>query len=64
MLKRLNALTIEGTDRIYNIIMKGPFEETNKKIQHLEPIIVETHKLSLDEIYRYEVKGENHEPIA
>lgn len=59
MLDKLDALSIEGDQRIYNIIMKGNQEENINRINEMEPMIVESHLLSLDEIYRYEVKGES-----
>lgn len=57
MFNKLNALSVEGTQRIYSIIMKGNRDENLAKITDLEPSIIETHNLTLDEIYRYEVKG-------
>ena len=57
MFNKLNALSVEGTQRIYSIIMKGNRDENLAKITDLEPSIIETHNLTLDEIYRYEVEG-------
>lgn len=55
---RLQALSIEGNQRIYNIIMKGDRDDNLAQIEKLKPIIVESSELSLEEIYRYEVKGD------
>lgn len=57
MLNKLNALSIDGDQRIYNIIMKGDRNENQKLIESLEPMIIESTNMDLDEIYRYEMKG-------
>ncbi len=57
----LRSLSIEGDDRIYTIIQKGKKDEETKKIQELKPFILEYSKMDLDEVYRYEVKGEKYE---
>lgn len=58
LLNQLDALSIEGDQRIYSIIMKGDLDENQQRIESLEPMIIEAQNLSLDEIYRYEVKGD------
>ena len=63
LLKRLNALSIEGNQRIYNIIMRGDRDAAKAAIDKLEPLIVESTSMTLDEIYRYEVKGDSNEKI-
>ncbi len=57
----LRSISIEGDDRIYTIIQKGKKDEETKKIQELKPFILEYSKMDLDEVYRYEVKGEKYE---
>lgn len=54
----LKPLSITGTERIFTLIIKGVYDEIMKNISTLDPIVVEHSTLSLDEIYRLEMDGD------
>ena len=61
LLDKLNPLNITGQDRIFSVILKGSKQGTDQKINDLNPLIIETVPISLEEIFIYELEESNHD---
>ncbi len=54
----LNPLHISGDKQIFTLYLRGNKEELKTKINQLNPLLVETAPVSLEEIFIYEVGGD------
>ena len=52
-----NLMHISKIGSVYNIIVKGSFEETQNAIKTKEPILMERISLTLEEVFIYELGG-------
>ena len=50
-------LNISKTGSVYNLIIKGDSDESYKKLQANEPILLERVSLTLEEVFIYELGG-------
>ena len=54
--KILNPLNVSGKERIFTLILKGDKEQLDESIKALDPLIFEHNRVSLEEIFIYEVE--------
>lgn len=57
----LNILHEQKTGRLRTLIIRGTAEETEAKLQEINPVFTDILPLTLEEIFIYELGGENYE---
>ena len=57
----LHPLNVSGKERIFTLILKGNKEELDQKLENLNPMLVEHNRVSLEEIFIYEMEEEDHD---
>lgn len=57
--KILDPLHISGKERIFTLVLKGDKQELDEKIETLNPMLVEHGRVSLEEIFIYEMEKDN-----
>ncbi|HZJ87388.1 MAG TPA: ABC transporter ATP-binding protein [Erysipelothrix sp.] len=55
----LTPLSVEGKDRIFTIVLKGNRQEIEKKLNNLNPMLIEHNPVSLEEIFIYEMRDQD-----
>lgn len=61
--KQFDILHMEHEGRVYKLVIKGDSEEVNKKIQEMNPVIVDVLPVNFEEMFIYELEGRSKEDV-
>lgn len=63
-LKALKPLHVSGKSRIFTIVFKGERETIQNQLETLNPMILESNAISLEEVFIYEMEDSSNEELA